>query len=90
MSRTFIPSRVSDNPYLMGTGYMTQLQSLPEPLRSQMLYGDFKAGVQDDPWQVIPTAWVEAAMRAGSALPRPASRDGRWAWTSRAAAKTRR
>jgi hypothetical protein len=61
MSRTFIPSRVSDNPYLTGTGYMATLQSLPEPLRSQMLYGDFQAGVQDDPWQVIPTAWVEAA-----------------------------
>ena len=62
MSRTFIPSRVSDNPYLMGTGYMATLQSLPEPLRSQMLYGDFQAGMEDDPWQVIPTAWVEAAM----------------------------
>lgn len=61
MSRTFIPSRISDNPYLMGTGYMTTLQSLPEPLRSQMLHGDFNAGVQDDPWQVIPTAWIEAA-----------------------------
>ena len=61
MSRTFIPSRVSDNPYLMGTGYMATLQSLPEPLRSQMLHGDFNAGIEDDPWQVIPTAWVEAA-----------------------------
>lgn len=60
-SRTFIPSRISDNPYLLQTGYMAQLQSLPEPLRSQMLYGDFSAGVEDDPWQVIPTAWVEAA-----------------------------
>ncbi|BCB27045.1 phage terminase large subunit [Sulfurimicrobium lacus] len=61
MSRTFIPSRVSDNPYLMGTGYMATLQSLPEPLRSQMLYGDFNAGIEDDPWQVIPTAWAEEA-----------------------------
>ncbi len=61
-SRTFIPSRVSDNPYLHGTGYEAQLQSLPEPLRSQMLHGDFRAGMEDDPWQVIPTAWVEAAM----------------------------
>lgn len=60
-SRTFIPSRVSDNPYLMETGYMSTLQALPEPLRSQMLYGDFNAGVEDDPWQLIPTAWVEAA-----------------------------
>ena len=26
-----------------------------------MLNGDFGAGMEDDPWQVIPTAWVEAA-----------------------------
>ncbi len=62
MSRTFIPSKVSDNTFLVGTGYMSQLQALPEPLRSQMLNGDFMAGVTDDPWQVIPTAWVDAAM----------------------------
>lgn len=61
-SRTFIPSRISDNPFLAGSGYLRQLQAMPEPLRSQMLYGDFQAGMQDDPWQVIPTAWVEAAM----------------------------
>lgn len=60
-SRTFIPARVTDNKYYMETGYMNTLQSLPEPLRSQMLYGDFSAGIEDDPWQVIPTAWVEAA-----------------------------
>lgn len=62
LSRTFIPSRVTDNPHLMGTGYMSQLQALPEPLRSQMLNGDFHAGMSDDPFQVIPTAWVESAM----------------------------
>lgn len=61
LSRTFIPSRITDNPYLLGTGYMSTLQALPEPLRSQMLKGDFTAGIEDDPWQVIPTAWVEAA-----------------------------
>jgi len=61
-SRTFISARITDNPYLMGTGYMAQLQALPEPLRSQMLDGDFKVGMTDDPWQVIPTAWVDAAM----------------------------
>ena len=61
-SRTFIPSRITDNPFLVSTGYMAQLQALPEPLRSQMLLGDFEAGMEDDPWQVIPTAWVEAAM----------------------------
>lgn len=62
MSRTFIPSRVTDNPFLVGTGYMRQLQALPEPLRSQMLLGDFRAGMKDDAFQVIPTAWVDAAM----------------------------
>lgn len=61
-SRTFIPSRVTDNPYYMTTGYIATLQSLPEPLRSQMLNGDFNAGVEDDPWQLIPTAWIDAAM----------------------------
>ncbi len=35
---------------------------MPEPLRSQMLYRDFKAGIEDDPWQVIPTSWIDAAM----------------------------
>lgn len=62
MSRTFIPSRVADNPYLAGTNYQSTLNALPEPLRSQMLKGDFQAGMQDSPWQVIPTAWVDAAM----------------------------
>jgi hypothetical protein len=61
-SRTFIPSRINDNPFLMNTGYRDTLQSFPEPLRSQMLYGDFMAGVMDDAYQVIPTAWVQAAM----------------------------
>tara|TARA_R110000803_G_scaffold6489_2_gene21073 strand:+ start:365 stop:1963 length:1599 start_codon:yes stop_codon:yes gene_type:complete len=60
-SRTFIPSSVDDNPFLTNSGYKAALQALPEPLRSQMLMGDFTAGVQDDPWQVIPTEWVERA-----------------------------
>ncbi len=61
-SRTFIPSRVTDNPFYMATGYISTLQALPEPLRSQMLNGDFNAGVEDDERQLIPTAWIEAAM----------------------------
>lgn len=66
-SRTFIPSRVSDNPYYMATGYVKTLQVLPEPLRSKLLHGDFKAGMEDDPWQVIPTAWVDAAQKRWTA-----------------------
>jgi len=61
-SRTFIPASLRDNKFLSGTGYEAVLQSYPEPLRSQLLYGDFDSSIQDDPWQVIPTAWVLAAM----------------------------
>ena len=62
-SRTFIPARVTDNKYLIHTGYVSVLQALPEPLRSQMLYGDFTAGQEDDAYQVIPTAWVQKAQQ---------------------------
>ncbi len=61
MTRTFIPGRLEDNRFLRDTGYRAQLQALPEPLRSQMLHGDFIAGRQDHEWQVIPSAWVRAA-----------------------------
>lgn len=61
-SRTFIASKVTDNKY-QNAEYMANLQSLPEPLRSQMLNGDFYAGLEDSEWQVCPTAWVEAAMK---------------------------
>lgn len=60
-SRTFIPARVTDNPHLMETGYTSVLQNMPEPLRSQLLYGDFTIGIEANPWQVIPTEWVRAA-----------------------------
>lgn len=61
LSRTFIPAALDDNPYLRDTGYRAQLQSLPEPLRSQLLKGDFLAGREDHEWQVIPTEWVNLA-----------------------------
>lgn len=70
-SRTFIPALLSDNPILAATGYGAILQNLPEPLRSQMLKGDFSAGVEDDAWQVIPTAWVQAAMERGKNRSQP-------------------
>lgn len=60
-SRTFIPSSVDDNLFLTLTGYKATLQALPEPLRSQMLRGDFLAGRSDPVWQLIPTEWVKAA-----------------------------
>lgn len=72
-SRTFIPAKVSDNPfYAHDNHYLSILQSLPEPLRSQMLYGDFQAAAAPDPWQVIPTEWVRLAQARWIDRERPA------------------
>ena len=46
-SRTFIPARVSDNPYLSGTDYERNLKMLPLVERLRLLYGD---------WDVIAAA----------------------------------
>lgn len=70
-SRTFFPARVEDNPHLMATDYVAQLDMLPEPLRSQLRYGDFTIGAEDDPWQCIPTAWVLEAQNRHGSTPRP-------------------
>jgi hypothetical protein len=61
LSRTFIRAFLTDNPVYMDSGYMAVLQGMPEPLRSQMLHGDFLIGHEDHPRQVIPTEWVLAA-----------------------------
>jgi hypothetical protein len=71
-SRTFIPARVEDNPFLLASGYKATLQNVPEPLRSQLLYGDFSVGLDDDPWQICPTAWVRAAQARWRPDGRPA------------------
>jgi hypothetical protein len=60
-TRTFIQSLLRNNPYLANTGYRAQIQLLPEPLRTQLLNGDFIVGREDHEWQVIPTAWVRMA-----------------------------
>ena len=54
-SRTFIPARLEDNAYLRDTDYKSILQNMPEPYRSQLLYGDFGLTIRDDPWQVCST-----------------------------------
>jgi hypothetical protein len=62
LSRTFIPAKLSDNPDLEETGYDSVLASLPEELRAAYREGRFDLSLRDDPWQLIPTAWVQAAM----------------------------
>lgn len=77
-SRSFIPARPTDNPFT-DEDYISVLQSLPGALRAQMLYGDFRAGIKDDPWQVIPTEHVKLAQKrwvdAGGKPPRHAQLD---------------
>lgn len=70
-SRTFIPARLTDNAFLRETDYGSVLQSLPEPLRSQLLNGDFTIRANDDIWQVIPTEWVLDAQRRGREREKP-------------------
>jgi hypothetical protein len=62
-SRTFIRGLLKDNPYLLDTNYAATLQSHPEPLRSMLLSGRFDLSTADDPWQVIPSEWIELAQR---------------------------
>ena len=73
-SRTFIPAGLNDNPYL-GDDYKASLQLLPEPLRSALLYGDLHATMTDDAYQVIPRAWVKAAMARWTPEPPESERD---------------
>jgi hypothetical protein len=70
-SRTFIPAGLEDNPYRNTPEYRATLQSLPEPLRSQLLYGDWKAGMIDQANQCIPTDWVDQAIARWKANPKP-------------------
>lgn len=57
-SRTFIPATWKDNPFSVATGYDKTLSGLPEPYRSQLMYGDFAAAVADDPWSIVPGKWI--------------------------------
>lgn len=69
-SRTFIPAALADNSYLAGTGYEAVIDQMPEPLRSQLKFGDWTVGMRDSAWQVIPSEWVAAAMKRWKEAPR--------------------
>lgn len=74
LSRTFIPAGLKDNPYL-SDGYRRTLNSLPEPLRGALLNGDWNASLVDDAYQVIPRAWVRAAMDRWTETPPASEKD---------------
>lgn len=72
-SRTFIPAKVTDNTYYADGDYISKLQALPEPLRSQMLNGDFSAGREPGAWQIIPAAWVRLAQERWKKRSKPST-----------------
>lgn len=62
-SRTFIPARLSDNPFLdADPAYRANLQQAPAHLRAMLLEGRMDVAVADDEWQVFPGDWVRQAM----------------------------
>lgn len=70
-SRTYLPATLEDNPDLAATNYSSVLAGLPEELRRAYRDGDFSVGLKDHEFQVIPTAWIEAAQarwRAGAGV----------------------
>lgn len=69
-SRTFFFGTLLDNPYY-DERYVSLLQAQPEPIRSQLLYGNFAVEMKGDPMQVLPTAWVKAAQRRWMERERP-------------------
>ncbi len=61
-SRTFIPGKLEDNPFLAEDGdYAATLDALQEPLRSAIRDGNFMAARKDEPDQLIASDWVWAA-----------------------------
>jgi len=68
VSRSFVPARLQDNPYIDRPEYRARLQALPDTLRMQLLYGQWHVGLESEADQVIPTAWVQEAMRRTSGV----------------------
>jgi hypothetical protein len=57
-SRSFIMSRLENNPELAATGYANTLNAMPEPMRTMLRSGRFDVLTDDDAFQVIPTHWL--------------------------------
>ncbi len=60
-SRTFVPAKLSDNPFLANSDYAATLDALPEPMRSALRDGNFMIAREDNAFQVVPTQWIREA-----------------------------
>lgn len=69
MSRTFIRSKLENNPFLANTDYGARLDMLPEPLRSAVRDGNFLISRRDADFQVIPTDWIRQAQARWQDMP---------------------
>jgi hypothetical protein len=70
-SRSVVLSTVHDNPRLVRSGYVAHLAASPTAvLRKRLLENDWTAGWDSDAdMQVIPSAWVDAAMERWAPTP---------------------
>lgn len=62
LSRTFIPAKLSDNPFQNTREYRAQQDGLPKYLRDAIRDGNFLSVRKDHDLQLIPTDWIKAAM----------------------------
>ena len=69
ISRTFIPGELLD--FYKGTTYEAALDALPDSLRPQLRDGDFSAIQEDQPQQVIQSAWVRLAQQRWESMEKP-------------------
>lgn len=67
-SLTFIPSKLTDNPYYNAKDYQKRLDALPAEVR-EILLGGFRTSFRDQDMQVCPTAWVRAAQERWTSSP---------------------
>jgi hypothetical protein len=67
-SRTFVPLPLEENRDYIRSGYSSVLGYASKEDRA-MAAGDFAAGIEDHPYQVIPTAWIVAAQERWTPAP---------------------
>jgi hypothetical protein len=69
LSRTFIRSKLEDNPDLAESNYGSALMAQTGDNRKAYALGDFTVGLEDAPDQAIPTDWVMQATERWQPVP---------------------
>lgn len=62
-SRSFIPSRFTDNPYYNPEEYSKTLSALDKSVREILISGNFLFDRPEGLWQLIPRKWVDDAVK---------------------------